>query len=588
MKIHLFVLFIAMAILSTGTIMAAPASAATYNIAAGSSSTQIQSVLDQASNGDTINFQPGTYNGIDVVINKTLNLVGNGAILNGFNSTDNIFTVTSNGTADGSGTMIMGFQFFPVNNATNGSKSSSIDLNQVSNVVIQNVTSENGYAAVYNGNAYNTLIQNCTFGDIYNYAYSVDIMGGNNITIANSSISGSMDGISMATSATNVNVYNNLLLNNTFDAFWGGGISNITFTNNTFNGFYEALGIEKAANQTFIINNTFENGWGNSTALKASGDAIYIKNSNSHGPVTLISDIEIIGNIFKNIIGAAVGIDNIGTQGIFNASNTGNSISGINNSVTNVSLGYVVLHSQGKDLNFTMDTGVPQSQPTVANVSLSSATDPTVMKNGDKTTYTVTVKNTGNGNATNIIVTNILNNIYYSSQTSYSSIGTYSNGIWNIGTLSAGNTASLVITATALKAGVTTSQANLTADNNIKATANPITKTINKYVALSNSSTVSSSSVKVGKSVNLYTKISNTGKDGSGTITVQMILPKGMTQTSVNNAKNYNKSTKTWTFTMAAGNSYTFTSTAKVTTKGKHTVTFKVNGVTTTKTITGT
>ena len=103
-------------------------------------------------------------------INKTLNLVGNGAILNGFNSTDNIFTVTSNGTADGSGTMIMGFQFFPVNNATNGSKSCSIDLNQVSNVVIMNVTSQNGNAAVYNGNAYNTLIKNCTFGDIYNYA----------------------------------------------------------------------------------------------------------------------------------------------------------------------------------------------------------------------------------------------------------------------------------------------------------------------------------------------------------------------------------------------------------------------------------
>jgi uncharacterized repeat protein (TIGR01451 family) len=588
MKIHLFVLFIAMTLLSVGTTMVAPASAATYNITAGSSSAQMQSTLDQAGNGDTINFQPGIYNGIDLVINKTLNLVGNGAIINGFNSTDNIFTVTSNGTADGSGTMIMGFQFFPVNNATNGSKSSSIDLNQVSNVVIMNVTSKNGNAAVYNGNAYNTLIQNCTFGDAYDYAYSVDIMGGNNITITNSSISGSMDGISMATGATNVNVYNNLLLNNTFSAFYGGGISNITFTNNTFNGFYEGLGIEKAANQTFIINNTFENGWGNSTALRASGDAIYIKNSNAHGPVTLISDIQIIGNTFKNIIGAAVGIDNIGSQGIFNASNTGNSISGTNNSVTNVSLGYVVLHSQGQDLNFTMDTGVPQAQPTVANVSLSSSTDPTVIKNGDKTTYTVTVKNTGNGNATNVLVKNILNNVYYSSQASYSSIGTYSNGTWNIGNLSAGNTASLVITATALKSGVTTSQANLTADNNITATANQITKTINKYVVLSNSSAVSSSSVKVGNLVNLYTKISNTGKDTSDNITVQMILPKGMTETNRNNAQNYNKSTNTWTIKMAAGKSYTFTTTAKVTTKGNHKVTFKVNGVTTTKNITGT
>ncbi len=387
MKINLFVVFIAMAILSTGTMMASPASAATYNITTGSSNAQIQAILDQASNGDTINFAPGTYNGIDLIINKTLDLVGNGAIINGFNSTDNIFTVTANGTADGSGTMIMGFQFFPVNNATtNASKSSSIDLNQVSNVVIENVTSENGNAAVYNGNAYNTLIQNCTFGDVYNYAYSVDIMGGNNITIDDSVISGSMDGISMATGATNVNVYNNLLLNNTFSAFYGGGISNITFTNNTFNGFYEGLGIEKAANQTFIINNTFENGWGNSAALRASGDAIYIKNSNAHGPVTVINDIQIIGNTFKNIIGAAIGIDNIGTQGIFNASGTGNSISGTNNSVTNVSLGYVVLHSQGQDLNFTMDTGVPQAQPTVANVSISSSTDSSAITNGDQTT----------------------------------------------------------------------------------------------------------------------------------------------------------------------------------------------------------
>ena len=237
-----------------------------------------------------------------------------------------------------------------INNAImNASKSSSIDFYQVSNVVIENFISENGNAAVYNGNAYNTLIQNCTFGDVYNYAYSVDIMGGNNITIDDSVISGSMDGISMATGATNVNVYNNLLLNNTFSAFYGGGISNITFTNNTFNGFYEGLGIEKAANQTFIINNTFKNLYKIAQHEKGRRGSYTHLKFKCHVPVTVINDIQIIGNTFKNIIGAAIGIDNIGTQGIFNASGTGNSISGTNNSVTNVSLGYVVLHSQGQD-----------------------------------------------------------------------------------------------------------------------------------------------------------------------------------------------------------------------------------------------
>ena len=61
-----------------------------------------------------------------------------------------------------------------------------------------------------------------------------------------------------------------------------------------------------------------------------------------------------------------------------------------------------------------------------------------------------------------------------------------------------------------------------------------------------------------------------------------------MTETNRNNAQNYNKSTNTWTIKIAAWKSYTFTTTAKVTTKWNHKVTFKVNGVTTTKNITGT
>ena len=567
--------------------MADPVSATTFQVPAGSSSTQIQSIIDGANYGDTISFAPGTYTDIKLVINKTLNLVGNGAIIKGINETStNIFTLSSDGN-DASGSVVEGFEFYLLNNNVTvgtklGSTGYAVNLAMVSNVVVKNVTSHDGKAAVYNNMAKNTLVENCTFDDRYMYCYGVHIMGGNNITVRNNSISGSADAISMASSATNITIDNNTLMNNAYAVFYGGSVSNITVINNMFNGFYEGLGVEKSANLTSIINNTFVNGWGNSTAQKASGDAIYIKNSDAHGPTSVIASIEIIGNIFKDILGAAIGIDNTSGQGWFHAVGTGDSISGSNNSVTNVSKGYVVLHSQGQDLNFTMDSYIKQQPltPVKANVSISSGVDSTTIKTGDKTTYTVTVKNIGNGNATNVKVSDILKSAFYSSYTFYSSLGTYSNGNWNIGTLSAGNTASLLVTATALKSGITSSQAKLKADNNITAQSNVIKKTIGKNVKLSCSNSVSSSNVKVGNYVILTSKFVNSGKDVSNPVSVKMTLPKDMKLVKYNCPSVYNKTTKTWTFTVPAGKSYSFQTTAKVTSKGIKTVKFDVNGKT--------
>jgi hypothetical protein len=84
----------------------------------------------------------------------------------------------------------------------------------------------------------------------------------------------------------------------------------------------------------------------------------------------------------------------------------------------------------------------------------------------------------------------------------------------------------------------------------------------------------------VGKLVNLETKVINSGKDISNSVTVKMTLSKGMKLINKNNPQNYNKSTNTWTFKMAAGKSYNFVTTAKITTKGNHDVKFTSNGKT--------
>lgn len=598
MKMNLFVVLFVLAIFSTSTVMAAPVSAATIQIPAGSTNTQIQALIDSAHSGDTINFAPGTYSDISIIINKTLNFVGNGAIINGINKESaDIFTVTKNETldvaTDASGSTFNGFEFNQLyNNQTLinkkvGSSGYAINLDRVSNIVVENVTSHNGKAAVNNAAACNVLVKNCTFTDDYGFCYGFNIMGGNNLTVTNSTITGCQDGVSMASSAANITIENNLLLNNIYSAFWGGGVSNITVQNNLINGFYEGLGIEKAASQTYVINNTFINGWGNNSAQKASGDAIYIKNSLAHGPLSVIDDIEIIGNTFKNIVGAAVGIDNQAGQGQFNASGTGNSIIGVNNSVTNVSKGYVVLYSQGQDLNFTMDSSTPKPQSVYANLSIKSAINPATIKTGDKTTYTITVKNTGTGNATNVKVSDILKNTFFSSITTYASLGSYANGNWDIGDLSTGNTASLVVTATALKAGTTSSQAIATANGNIKATSNIIKKTINKNVALKVVNSISTSKAKVGSFVYLRTNITNTGKDTSDSANYGISMQSGVKIISKNYQSYYNKNTKLWTVKVPAGKSITLISKVQVTSKGVKTVTFNNNGKKTTKTFTG-
>jgi len=573
-----------LAIVSTGAVMANPVSAATIPVTAGSTSAQIQALIDDAHSGDTINFETGTYNDIKIKVNKTLNLVGNGAIINGVNESSTvIFMITAEGDADGSGSTIQGFEFNLLNNTLGKSTGYAIQLNKVSDVTVRNITSHNGKSAVYSGTAFNILIENCTFDDVYNTSYAVNIGGGDNITVRNNTISGTVDGVSMATGATNVYVDSNTFLNNVYGAFWGGGISNITFINNLFDGFTEALAIEKAANSTYVLNNTFING---------SGDAIYIQNSNAHGTMTVISDIEIIGNLFKNIIGAAIGIDK---SGIFNATGTGDSIVGINNTVDNVSKGYVVLYSQGQGLNFTMDSSYPEEPKNVSNLTLTSKYSSSSITHGKTTTYTVKVSNTGNGSADNIKINNILpSSNYISYKVNAVSRGSFnaSTGTWNLDSLNANSDAIIVFTVTAKKAGScsNTPAASYTDSEGSKTVNAPTSSlNINKDIRASYSYSISKTKVKKGSYFYITVTLKNSGMDTSGLYTVQTKLTNAFLKlgTSQTSPFKYSSSGK-WTGNIGPNKTIVLKKKIKMNKKGKYTIPVIINGNTKkTYTITG-
>jgi hypothetical protein len=235
---------------------------------------------------------------------------------------------------------------------------------------------------------------------------------------------------------------------------------------------------------------------------------------------------------------------------------------------------YTTFNSAMKDIYAVNDSDIPKFNL----VTYLSESVSTIM-NGESVIYKLTVVNNNNKDAVGIKANNILSSEYYTS-TATPTQGSYSNGVWDIGTIKSGKSITLTVTAVAKKSGLTSSKAQITGSNINTIYSNTVQTNVNKYIKLSTSNTVTSSHVKVGKLVNLETKVINSGKDISNSVTVKMTLSKGMKLINKNNPQNYNKSTNTWTFKMAAGKSYNFVTTAKITTKGNHDVKFTSNGKT--------
>lgn len=267
---------------------------ASYYTGTSSLSEQIQSVLDNASSGDTISFLGNLYEGLQLVIKKKLNIMTNvGTKISGSGSSKSaVFLINGPGA---SGTIINGFNI----EADSGT---GILVNNTKNVTVSNnqITATKGSAISldksYNGNIENNSITGSYTGINVSSSKYTNI-NGNNVTGRN------QNGITVKNSV-NTFINQDKISNNNAD---GINISNSngTTVNGTTLEKNKGNGVEvHQSSQTLINGTTIKNNGKNGVSLTNS-NKVKITNSqvifNYNGISAVnVSDMAIKSNYIGN------------------------------------------------------------------------------------------------------------------------------------------------------------------------------------------------------------------------------------------------------------------------------------------------
>ena len=275
--------------------------AITHEIPDGANATAIETIINNTTAGDTISFaENGNYNlgnNSPISIVHTLIVKGNNATLTGAQG-----FLIQGGDETTDGTEIYNLNF--VMESETGYNGRALDIRSTKNVVVDSCTFENGNAGIRLQRCTNTLITNNIFTGTTNTSSigtrneegtkAINLMGGSNHNIANNTFEGDLlDGVSIASGASNVNMTQNTFIDNWYGIFYGGGVTNISTTENDFDGCkVYAIGLVKAAGDTVIEDNNF--------TIPVDSTAIYIEQGNTaHGAPSNIENVTVTKNIFS-------------------------------------------------------------------------------------------------------------------------------------------------------------------------------------------------------------------------------------------------------------------------------------------------
>ncbi len=223
--------------------------------------------------------------------------------------------------------------------------------------------------------------------------------------------------------------------------------------------------------------------------------------------------------------------------------------------------------------------------PTAADLSLLKTVSNAAPNVGDNITFTLTVSNAGPDAATNVAVTDLLpGGLTFVSSTPSQGAYVSSTGLWTVGSVVNGASASLQIVATVASIGAKTNLAQVTASdqldpdsvvNNGVATEDDQASVAvtPQVIDLSLTKTVDNATPNVSGNVTFTVTVSNAGPDAATGVAVLDLLPAGMTFVSSTPSQgSYVSATGVWTVgTIANGANATLQIVASVDSAGAKT-----------------
>ena len=277
-----------------------PVSSTDINISQGLNNTDIQTIINGAHSGDTINFTGNSYNNISLIINKKLNITSSKrtTILDKNSTGTFAFYFTNNS----SGSDISGLNIITdwncailaenvqdidiTSDIISGGSDSSIDLNNVKNVrIINNLITNSDGNGINIENSKNITTDNNYIAN--NVNSGIEIYGSSDIQVSrNNMLNNSLSGVSIY-SSDSVNINTNTIENN------GHGI----YLSNTRN--IDIIGNNINANKLngISLEDTTENSYISNNNITANLNGIYLDSDSIND--TVISNV--IKNSFQSV-----------------------------------------------------------------------------------------------------------------------------------------------------------------------------------------------------------------------------------------------------------------------------------------------
>lgn len=234
------------------------------------------------------------------------------------------------------------------------------------------------------------------------------------------------------------------------------------------------------------------------------------------------------------------------------------------------------------------NTSTAQVTPNpVANLKVQKALSaPSPLYAGNTVSFILTVTNNGPSNATGVKVNDLLKTGYTFS--SYSATaGSYDNntGLWSIGNLANGGTATLTLTAVVNASGVYDNTATVNGNekdsdpsDNSASVAAPI---VSPAVDIQVTKSVDNTAPDAGSNVVFTLRAANNGPSNATNVAITDVLPSGYTFVSALPASDYNSGTGVWTIgNLNNGSAATLYITARVNATGSFTNTATLSNVT--------